>query len=438
MDEVCVIGAGGAGLAAAQGLKARNVPFVVHEAGSGIGGNWRYENDSGLSSAYASLTTNVSRQRTSFRSFPLRRGPLYLHRTEMVAYLEAFTDRFGLREHIHLGSPVTSARALQDGGWEVRAGDGAPKRYSSVLVATGYNSVPRFPELPGSFEGLELHTHDYRTPEPFAGRDTIVIGLGCSAAELACEVRHVAGSTTIAARSGSWVLPRRLGPIPLDWIDTRAGGRMRWSWRRRMLEPLVRIAAGNPRAIGLPQPSGRVGDKPLTISDELVSAVRGGEIAVTGPVTRLAGDRVELAGGSEILADAILYGTGYRMDFPFLAPELEKPDQQLSPLYRGVAHPRAPGLFFVGLVMALGALIPVFEAQANWVGEVLAGRLALPSEEVMRTSIARDEEVRRRDFDPRWGIMWDRLGYVRSLEAETRQARRSPGAAPRAAAATVR
>jgi len=356
----------------------------------------------------------------------------------MVAYLEAFADRFGLREHIRLRSPVTSARPLDDGGWEVQAGDGAPKRYSSVLVATGYNSAPCYPQLPGSFEGLELHTHDYRTPEPFAGRDTIVIGLGCSAAELACEVRQTARTTTIAARSGSWVIPRRLGPMPLDWIDTRAGGRLRWSWRRRMLEPLVRLAAGDPRANGLPEPTGRMGDKPLTISDDFVDAVRAGEIAVTGPVTRLAGDRVVLADGSEIPADAILYGTGYRMEFPFLPSELEKPDHRLSPLYRGVAHPRAPGLFFVGLVMALGALIPVFEVQANWVAEVIAGRLVLPSEEVMVRSIARDQEVRRRDFDPRWGIMWDRRGYIRSLEAEARQARRSPGPPRRADAETVR
>ena len=61
VDAVCVMGAGGAGLAAAQALKVRDPPFVVYEAGSGIGGNWRYANDSGLCSTYASLTTNVSR-----------------------------------------------------------------------------------------------------------------------------------------------------------------------------------------------------------------------------------------------------------------------------------------------------------------------------------------------------------------------------------------
>jgi dimethylaniline monooxygenase (N-oxide forming) len=57
--RVAVIGAGGAGLAAAQAPKARGVPFTVFEAGSGVGGNWRYDNDSGLASGYASLRSNT-------------------------------------------------------------------------------------------------------------------------------------------------------------------------------------------------------------------------------------------------------------------------------------------------------------------------------------------------------------------------------------------
>ena len=438
MNAVCVIGAGGAGLAAARALKARDLPFVVYEAGSGIGGNWRYENDSGLCSAYASLTTNVSRQRTSYRCFPLRRGPLYLHHTQMLAYLEAFTDRFGLREHIRHRSPIVSVRPLDDGGWEVKAEGGALERYRAVLVATGYNSVPRYPDLPGRFDGLQIHSHDYRTPEPFAGRETVVIGLGCSATELACEIRHTAASTTIAARSGNWVMPRRVGPMPVDWLDSRGGSRVPFSLRRRMVERLARLVGADLATAGLPQPSGRLLDKPWAVSDELVSAWRAGEISVTGPVTELVGDRVRLADGRELRADAILYGTGYRADYPFLATEVQPPTLEHPGLYRGIVHPAAPGLFFIGLAMAHGALIPIFEAQANWVAEVLSDRLVLPSAEVMEASIARDDEVRRRDFDPRWGTLWDRLPYIRSLETETRRARRSPGTSQRAAAPTVR
>src|SRR5438132_10815627 len=97
MTRVAVVGAGSAGLAAAQALAARDVDVVVFEAGSGLGGNWRYGNDSGLSSGYASLRANTSRYHTAFRCFGI--GPsrsLFLEHSEMLDYLERFADHFDL------------------------------------------------------------------------------------------------------------------------------------------------------------------------------------------------------------------------------------------------------------------------------------------------------------------------------------------------------
>lgn len=434
-EPVAIIGAGGAGLAAAQALRARDVPFTVFEAGSGVGGNWRYDNDSGHSSAYESLRTNVSRRNTSFRCFPLGRGSTYLHHTEMLAYLEAFTDHFELRPRIRFSTAVKEAR-LVEGGWEITTDDG-PERFRAVVVAVGYNSEPRRPDLPGHFDGLVQHTHDYRTPEPFTGKDVMVVGLGCSAGELACEVRKVARSVTIAARSGSWVIGRRIGPLPMDWLDTRAGSRLPWSVRRRMFAPLVRLSGGRQIPAGIPTPPGRIGDKPLCVSDELIKAVRGNEIAIAPTVTELLGDRVRLADGTERATQALLLGTGYRATFPFLPPGSSPPSTENAPLYRGIASLTSDGLYFVGLVYGHGPLIPMFEAQANWLGEHLAGRLVLPSREVMATSVERDAEGRRRSFDPRWGLLWDRIPYMRSLEREARAAGRRPGVPRTAAAATI-
>ena len=432
---VAVIGAGGAGLATAHALAARGVPFTVFEAGSGLGGNWRYDNDSGHGSAYQSLRTNVSRRKTSFRCFPIERGSTFLHHTEMLAYLESFADHFGLRPHIRFATPVKEARPVDD-GWAVTTDDG-PERFRAVVVAVGYNSEPRLPHLPGRFDGFVQHSHDYRTPAPFVGKDVVVVGLGCSAGELACEVRAVARSVTIAARSGSWVIGRRIGPVPMDSLDTRVGSRLPWSVRRRMFAPLVRLSGGRQTRAGIPTPAGRVGDKPFCVSDELVGAVRRSEIEIAPDVVELLGDRVRLADGREHPAQALLLGTGYETSFPFLPSDIEAPSAERVPLYRGIASIAADDLFFVGLVYGLGPLIPMFEAQADWLGEHLAGRLALPSREVMATSIARDADVRRRNFDPRFGMYWDRIPYMRSLEREARAARRRPGITRTAAAATT-
>jgi glycine/D-amino acid oxidase-like deaminating enzyme len=430
--SVAVVGAGCAGLAAACALKARGIPFIVFEAREGLGGTWRYDAALGNSSGYASLTSNTSRRNTSFRSFRLPpRGPAFVHHTEMLRYLERFADYFDLWQAIRFSAPVRRVR-LTSGGWNV---DG--ERFDAVVVATGYNNVPRTPDIPGSLDGLVLHTRDYRTPDAFRGREVVVVGMGCSAAELACEIADVAACVTLAVRSGSDVTARRLGPIPVDWFDTRGGSRIPFSVRRVVFRALVRMATGDQVAAGLPVGPMRFADKPFAVSDRLVGLVREGTIAVKPQVVQLLGDRVRFADDSEQPTQALLLATGYETVFPFLDADADAPTYEQARLYRGVAS-LTPGLFFIGIVGAHGALIPLMEAQAEWVGEVLAGHLVLPSEELMRMSIERDREIRQRDFDTRYALFRDRLRYVRALEAEVRHARRHPGEpARRAGAATT-
>ncbi|HYK99342.1 MAG TPA: NAD(P)-binding domain-containing protein [Candidatus Acidoferrales bacterium] len=424
--RVAIVGAGSAGLAAAQALAARDVDFVVFEAGSGVGGNWRYENDSGMSSAYRSLRANTSRRHTEYRCFPIGKSrSLFLDHTEMLDYLERFTDHFDLRRRIRFRTRVTAATPV-DGAWDVTA-DGTTERFTALTVATGYNSVPRYPKFPGRFDGLQMHTHDYRTPEPFRDRDVVVVGMGCSASELAAEVRAVARSVALAARSGSWVTPRRWGPIPIDWFETSLTSRLPIEVRRPPFALLFRLAAGGRGRSGLPAPDHPIGHKPITVSDDFLPAVRSGRIVPVAPVVELRGDRVLLADGSERRADALLYGTGYHTRFDFLPPEADAPTNERAALYRGVLSLATPNLFFIGLAFVHGALIPVMEAQANWAADVVAGRLALPSAAEMRRSVELDDAVRARYFDRRFAFLWDRLPYCRALESESAHARRQPG-----------
>ena len=71
-EKVCVIGAGSSGIVAAQVLNARGIPFDCFEKGSKVGGNWRFENDNGMSSAYRSLHINTSRRVMAFKTLPDR------------------------------------------------------------------------------------------------------------------------------------------------------------------------------------------------------------------------------------------------------------------------------------------------------------------------------------------------------------------------------
>ncbi len=55
--EVCVIGAGAAGLAAGRALAERGVAFDWFEKGSMVGGLWRIDNDNGSVAAYRTACT---------------------------------------------------------------------------------------------------------------------------------------------------------------------------------------------------------------------------------------------------------------------------------------------------------------------------------------------------------------------------------------------
>ena len=115
--SVCIIGAGSSGITAAQVLQARGVPFDCFEAGSGIGGNWRYDNDNEMSSAYESLHINTSRQMMEYAAYPMPESlPDYPDHRQIAQYFDDFVDHFGLREKITFRTEVTKVEPRSSGG----------------------------------------------------------------------------------------------------------------------------------------------------------------------------------------------------------------------------------------------------------------------------------------------------------------------------------
>jgi hypothetical protein len=66
-----------------------------------------------------------------------------------------------------------------------------------------------------------------------------------------------------------------------------------------------------------------------------------------------------------------LCGSGYNITFPFLGKEIKFMEADGPHLYHNVVHPDYPGLFFVGLVQPLGAIVPLCEVQSKWIAEML-------------------------------------------------------------------
>src|SRR5689334_21368052 len=87
----------------------------------------------------------------------------YLSHAQMTEYLEAFAEQFALRQHIRFRTTVTAARISESLGWEVARTsptDGQVEHYDALIVASGHDWDPNWPDLPGAFTGRLLHTDD--------------------------------------------------------------------------------------------------------------------------------------------------------------------------------------------------------------------------------------------------------------------------------------
>lgn len=445
MRRTCVIGAGPSGLAASKVLASRGVPFDCFEAGSGIGGLWRYGNDNGMSGVYASLHTNIPKESMSFSSLAMPATyPVFPHHSKVLAYLEDYAATFGLLRRITFGTEVTSVRPLDDGGWEVahrRRGDTAAqvetRRYTEVVVANGHHWNPRLPDpaVPGAeeFEGSALHSHDYRTPEAYAGRRVLVIGMGNSACEIAAEVSRTAARTFLSARDATHVFPKMLLGRPADHLVWSPLSRIPQFLKGPAMALLLRLTRGAPAQYGLAEPvRGPLAAHPST-SDELLVQLARGAVTPRPGVSSFGRDTATFTDGSQEPVDAVVYATGYSISFPFLDPGVFAARGGRTELYLRTVPPRLPGLYFMGLAQPAGEAFPLLEPQAEWIAGLITGTIALPSQQDMTRAISREWRLHGRTYAPtyRHGIEIDVRSYHRALRRELRAgARRARGGVP--------
>ncbi len=432
-SKVCVIGAGSSGIVAAQVLKARGIAFDCFEKGSQVGGNWRYENDNGMSSAYRSLHINTSRRVMAYKTLPMPdHYPDYPDHFQMAAYFDEYVDHFGLREKIRFRTEVLEARP-EGGEWEVTVEDAdggrETNRYRAVLVANGHHWDPRWPEPAFSgteeFEGEQMHAHHYREPGVLRGRRVLVLGLGNSATDIAVESSRIADRTFLAMRRGAYVLPKYMNGKPIDELSNPLVSRLPLAVQRFFTSRALGIAAGDMTAYGLPKPDHKLFEAHPTVSSELLPRLGHGDIAVKPNIDRYTGGRtVRFADGSEEEIDLVVYCTGYKMTFPFFAPEVfAAPDNRL-PLYRRVASVERPGLYLIGFIQPLGPIMPLAEAQCEWVADLLAGRATLPPPAQMGAEIEAEEARQRKRFvaSKRHTVEVDFHPYLREIRRERKRA----------------
>lgn len=412
-QKVCVVGAGPGGLTVAKSLRRLGIDFDCYEAGNDVGGVWNVK--SGLSAGYHSLRTNTSKNKMAFSDFAMEEGlPDFPHHSDVQAYMKSYASQFDILNRVHLNTAVKEIRRANDntGEWFVSLHSGDTYRYRAVVVATGQHSDPQWPTHPSpeAFAGQVSHAFSYldpKNPVDYSGQKLLIVGLGITALELAIEIAQskLPKQIWVSGRSPRYILPKSLNNKPLDsktfhpsvplpWpirLKPEAGS---WIAQRGMKLMFKRIqkAAGDPYQLGFPKPEFEPWDELPTVIPDISPVIKSGEVKLKPGMESIAGREIKFTDGSSINADSILYATGYKKDFPFIAEDRAFFTPDRFALYQRILHPQMKNLFFVGYCRPICSSIPLVEQQGRWVANVLAGKIAIPNE---RTRIKEAKLMRK-------------------------------------------
>ncbi|MFN8151305.1 MAG: NAD(P)-binding domain-containing protein [Solirubrobacterales bacterium] len=427
--RTCIIGAGSTGIAVAKALNERGIDFDCYELSDRVGGNWVLGNVNGVSSSYSSLHINTSRERMEYSDYPMPKDyPDFPRHDHIAAYFDDYVDHFGFRDRIRFGVGVEHVEPGEAGGFDIRTSEGETVHYDAVVVANGHHWDARWPEpaFPGSdtFEGEQIHAHDYKDESQLRDKDVVVLGMGNSAMDIAVDASYHAKSTILAARRGAWILPKYLFGKPVD-KENKLLDSMPPAIRFPILQKLLESQFGKPSDYGLPEPDHKLGHAHPTVSGRILDRLAHGAIKVKPNIASLEGETVRFTDGTEAHADLVVYCTGYKITFPFFDHEFISADDNRLRLYMYMFHPEIENLYFPGLIQPLGAIMPIAERQGVIIGESLIGNYELPARVEMEHEIDdREEKMRKRYVaSKRHTIQVDAEPYMRTLAKEIQDGR---------------
>jgi Flavin-binding monooxygenase-like len=370
-----VIGAGPGGLCAARWLSAVGIECEVLERNPDLGGIWdlRFPN----SPMYESAHFISSKTLSGFHDFPMPAAyPDYPSHRQILAYLHAYADRHDLRRHIRFGCAADSAHPDGD-GWVVELAGGATRRYAGLVMATGQQSRPKPPEIPGTFEGESFHSSAYHSARQLDGKRVLVVGGGNSACDIAVDAGNAGSKAFLSLRRGYWFIPKHVFGVPADVFGSRGPQLPAWI-EQPLLERLLKLLVGDLTRLGLPAPDHRLFETHPVLNSQVLLSLSHGDVLVKPDVKEFRGRRAVFADGSEEELDVVIFATGYRRG-PSILPDSIHHDGDNSALFLNVFHRTHPNLFVVGFFETDGGSFPVIDLQSELMAKLLRARTSDPA-----------------------------------------------------------
>ncbi|ORA54480.1 flavin-containing monooxygenase [Mycobacteroides franklinii] len=407
MTSVAIIGAGFSGMAAAIQLIAAGHDVTIYERSHDVGGVWR-EN------TYPGAACDVPSAYYCFSFDPNPRwSRRYAPQPEILDYLRAAADKYGVRQRIRFNTSVVAASFdIGTNRWclETSRGD---QFWADVLVpAVGQLSQPAVPAIPGRdcFAGPSFHSAQWDGSVSLFGRRVAVIGTGASSIQLVPEIAPIVGSLTVFQRSAPHIVPRpdsrltrlhhllasrlpaTLRAQRLTWLALTEGftgvlhyspllSRAMTGLSRRFMRYQTR---GDAELFEKVWPDYPLGCKRVLFSNAYLPALRRENVTlVTDSIVEITPNGVLSDTGEHHDADVIIYGTGFAaggfLDHVTITgldgATLRERWSQGARAYLGMAVPGFPNMFLMygpNTNLGSGSIVAMLECQAVYIRQAVA------------------------------------------------------------------
>ncbi|XP_070532033.1 flavin-containing monooxygenase 5-like [Ptychodera flava] len=414
--RVAVIGAGASGLATIKSCVEEGLEPVCFERHDQLGGLWYFTEKlrpGQVAATYRSIITNASKELLVFSDFPLpKETPVFPSRKRVYKYLKDYADHFGLKKYIRYNCNVVQVVPATDhassGKWNVHFQDergqdgGKIETFDGVIVCSGGFGDIYVPQIPGieEFQGLTMHSNQYREPSPFEGKRVVVVGASHTAGEVACELGRHYCKVYLSMRNGTKVIPRLTKhglPFCMSGIN-RAYLTFLSKTGKRIFEEHTKSRIPDYELYGL---AAKNRGQPVSImsNDEIQDSIAAGQVEIIDEIVSFTKTGVILADGRTVSdVDLVIFATGYLIHYKMLDEQLIFDDSGSLNLYKYIlpVDLEHPTLTIVGV---LSTFIPTswstFELQARWSARLIGGKMNVPCKQRMREDIRRRPRLTR-------------------------------------------
>ncbi|XP_031627928.1 senecionine N-oxygenase-like [Contarinia nasturtii] len=338
--DIAIVGAGPSGLVSARNALKDGHKVDIYEKSEAIGGVWYYTDKTGNDSfgfpihspMYHGMRTNIPHQIMEFPGWKYPEGSQSYPTYEAVwSYIDSYAKKFKLMEHIKLRHLVEEIISLPNDRWQVNAKifpaqQTQNKTYDAVFICTNLYSWPYTPHIDDAdkFEGIILHSHDFRKADDFRGKEVLIIGSGESARDI-------------------------------GRLLSKTAKRIAISTNQRPFE-----------------------------SDEARLQLYGANFSYKPTVKCFTPNGAAFSNGTSQTFDTVIYATGYRYKFPFLSNDtgIKVDDNFIYPLYKQVLNIEHPTMAFIGVPL-FGVNNYVYDLQARFALKFLSKSKEFPSQNSM-------------------------------------------------------